>query len=509
MTSIVDWLNVGEVSAERDNNLAAYFYDAGVSKDIIGNPKQYLLLGRKGAGKTAVFLHLTRKPNELFGEHDLVVGLSLQSYNWQAHQLLIDSQKEGGFQHRDSWRFVLCIESIKAVTSHLQKHGYKIPKNLQHAANILEKLFSKPVPSWFDLLGEKLYNLAGFELPGFDVNEDTVSVTGGQISFDDIKEKRDLRTVMNRNIGALTNLLEACLKEIPENIRIFLVFDRLDEAWTASFIEQSKTIISGLLHASEHMLEKFNGLIRPIIFLREDIFWSFDINDRNKFREDCSQNLRWNPDSIEKLILTRINYYANLANQSKISSLQDLFQEKEMRSRTPPVKHLFNRTMCRPRDMVAFLRRTFQAAKDDNLVNDQATKLSTKAIYNAEPGYSEYLYDELSDEWRTQNPSFSDYLAAIENLKYAIFKPSEYHLELEKKDLATDTSEFRKIVRFLFDNSILGITVGESKTWRYKCFYPNQGFDDTGYLKVHPGLIKRLGLIEGSTGEQPQSIPIE
>lgn len=509
MTGIIDWLNVGEVSAERDNNLAAYFYDAGVSKNIINNPKQYLLLGRKGAGKTAVFLHLTRKPEDLFAKDDVVVGLSLQSYNWQAHQLLIDSQKEGGFQHRDSWRFVLYIEAVKAVVTALETSGQVVPKNLRKAATVLEKLFSKPVPSWTDLLGEKLYSLSKFELPGFDAEDEKFSATAGEVSFEDIKEKTDLRTVMNRNIGSLTNWLENCLKEIPPSIRVFLVFDRLDEAWVASFIEESKTIISGLLHASEHVLGVFKGTIRPIVFLREDIFWSFDINDRNKFREDCSDSLRWSTESIEKLILTRINYYARVAGQPEVGSLQDLFQEKEMRSRTTPVKHLFNRTMCRPRDMVAFLRRTIQAAKDDHLVSEDETKLSTKSIYNAEPGYSEYLYDELSDEWRAQNPSFGDYLAAIENLRYAIFQPSEYQAELMKKDLAADHAEFRKIVRFLFDNSILGITVGESTQWRYKCFYPNQGFVDTGYLKVHPGLIKRLGLIEGSTGEQSVSLTTE
>lgn len=508
MTGILDWLNVGEVSAERDQNLASYFYDAGVSKNIIANPKQYLLLGRKGAGKTAVFLHLTRKPADLFKTDDLVVGLSLQSYNWQAHQLLIDAQKEGGFQHRDSWRFVLYLETVKAVVTHLKNANKEVPKRLERAAAILEKLFSTPVPSWTDLLGEKIFGLGSFELPGFDMGADKFSASGGKISFEEVKEKNDLRTRMNRNIGTLTNWLEDCLYDIPAEIRVFLVFDRLDEGWVASFIEQSKTIISGLLHASEHVLGAFKGKIRPIVFLREDIFWSFDINDKNKFREDCSDSLRWSPESIEKLILTRINFYAGLSGQKSLASLQDLFQEKEMRSRTAPVKHLFNRTMCRPRDMVAFLRRTFQAAKDDNLVSDDGGKLSTKAIYAAEPGYSEYLYDELSDEWRTQNPAFSDYLAAIENLKYATFKPADYYTALEKKQLAGDLAESRKIVRFLFDNSILGITVGESKQWRYKCFYPNQGFDDTGYLKVHPGLIKRLGLTEGSAGEQaPELAP--
>ena len=38
--------------------LKDYFYDNGVSSSVVNNNKQYLLLGRKGAGKTAVFMHL-------------------------------------------------------------------------------------------------------------------------------------------------------------------------------------------------------------------------------------------------------------------------------------------------------------------------------------------------------------------------------------------------------------------------------------------------------------------
>jgi hypothetical protein len=56
---LTDWIDVGEVSAERDLFLKDYFYDNGVSSSIVNNNKQYLLLGRKGAGKTAVFIHLT------------------------------------------------------------------------------------------------------------------------------------------------------------------------------------------------------------------------------------------------------------------------------------------------------------------------------------------------------------------------------------------------------------------------------------------------------------------
>ena len=496
---ITEWIEIGEVSAERDKNLTNYFYDAGVSANIVNNPKQYLLLGRKGAGKTAVYMHLIQAPNSVFSDGDVVVGLSLQSYNWQAHHLLCNNLRSGGFQHRDSWRFVICVESIKAIVSHLQNAGNEVPKPIAKAAAVLEKLFSSPIPSWLDLLGTKLFSLATAKLPEMGSGDDGITVGGGELSFESIKEDKSLRNQLNRNMANLTDWFEKCLESTPSQMRVFLVFDRLDEAWVADFISESKSIISGLLHASEHVLHKFGGRIRPLIFLREDIFSTFDINDRNKLREDCSESLRWSQDDIEKLALERINYYAETAGMPLLSSLQEIFLEKEMRSRTTPIRHLYNRTMGRPRDMVAFLGRTFKTARADNLCSTDGNKILTRAIYAAEPGYSEYLFEELSDEWRNQNPNFLDYLRTLENLRYAAITTKELEDALTTKSLIKDRADFRNIVRFLFENSIIGITVGDSKQWRYKCFYQNQAFLDTDVIKTHPGLIKRLGLTEGAS----------
>ena len=170
-----------------------------------------------------------------------------------------------------------------------------------------------------------------------------------------------------------------------------------------------------------------------------------------------------------------------------------------MRSRATPVKHIYNRTMGRPRDMVAFLGRIFKAARSEGLRSPDGERIVTRAVYAAEPGYSEYLFEELSDEWRNQNPRFHDYLGILENLRYAAITTGELEEALTAKNLASDRADFRNTVRFLFENSIIGITVGESTQWRYRCFYPNQAFVDTDVIKVHPGLIKRLGLTEGSS----------
>jgi hypothetical protein len=182
-----------------------------------------------------------------------------------------------------------------------------------------------------------------------------------------------------------------------------------------------------------------------------------------------------------------------------LAGLQEIFIEKEMRSRATPVKHIFNRTMCRPRDMVAFLDKTFKIAKADELHSEDGAQISTQAIYDAESSYGDYLFEELSDEWRNQNKYFLDYLRTFENLRYAAITADELEEALIKKGMATDRAEFRSVVRFLFENSIIGITVGKSKQWRYRCFYPSQAFIDTDVVKVHPGLIKRLGLTESSS----------
>lgn len=490
---------MGEVSAERDNNLVHYFYDAGVSRNLVNNKRQYLLLGRKGAGKTAVYMNMLSRPLEVFKAKDLVVGMSLQSYNWQAHNLLINDLKAGGFQHRDSWRFVLCVESIRVLADHHKTAGLVLPKTLKRAESALEKIFDGPIPRWTEMLGAKLFGLSKAKLPEIGAGEDGLTASGGEISFEEIKADQTLRAKLNRNIENLTNWLERALEACPSDTRVFLIFDRLDEAWTTDFVEQSKSIISGLLHASEHVLQKFDGRIRPIVFLREDIFSTFDINDRNKLREDCSESLRWTYSDVEKLVLKRINYYADQSNQKNMGSLQDIFSDKEMRSRMSPPKHIYNRTMGRPRDMVAFLSRTFKIAKEEEFFNGDTGGILSKAIYAAEPGYSEYLYGELSDEWRSQKENFHDYLDVLENLRYATITTLELETALKAKQLVMDRADFRGVVRFLFENSIIGITVGESKQWRYRCFYPNQAFVDSEVIKVHPGLIKRLGLTEGSS----------
>lgn len=501
---ILSWIDVGLVSAERDPNLIHYFYDGGLVKTVTESEKHFLILGRKGAGKTAVFQYLQTKPQSVFAKSDLLVPLSLVDYSWNAHALLARPEKAGSMAQRDSWRLVMAVESIRAIVSFCEQEGLLLPKDMAAASSVLEKLFSKPIPTWTDLISGKLFRLSKLRLPSAGLGQTgDIKIDGGEVSFETLRADATLREQLSQNSDHLTAFLETALKSDTSRARVFLVFDRLDEAWTPGAIQTCKEIVAGLLQAAEHVLDKFAGRIRPMIFLREDIFPMLELNDKNKLRQDCSSTLMWTSDGLEQMLLRRLNFYGGKAKRPNTDSSDSLFNRKEMRNRTTPSRYILSRTMMRPRDLVTYYRAIIASMKDRArdefgtlISDDKREQLEADTIYDAEAALGEYLYDELLDEWKTQRPEVEQYLNAFANLGRATFKPEELNGQLAKQGVKLDKVGFQDILRFLYENSIIGFQVGSSTIWRFKCTHPGQSYTDSPEFRVHNGLIKRLNLRE-------------
>ncbi len=130
--NILDWIDIGKVSAERDDLLSEYFFDNGVLKSVIESPSSFLIVGRKGAGKTAVFKHLSENKDRFISKKDLLIPLSFDDYNWKIHTLLVDENKAESLAYKQSWRFVIIIECIKAYKAWFIKNNRKVPKKIRH-----------------------------------------------------------------------------------------------------------------------------------------------------------------------------------------------------------------------------------------------------------------------------------------------------------------------------------------------------------------------------------------
>lgn len=99
---LLDWISFGKVSAERDDNLSNYFFDNEVLNSVIKEKSSFLVLGRKGAGKTAVFKYLRDNHVNVIGDNSILVPLSFEDYNWNIHSILTNTSKAESMLYKQS-----------------------------------------------------------------------------------------------------------------------------------------------------------------------------------------------------------------------------------------------------------------------------------------------------------------------------------------------------------------------------------------------------------------------
>jgi len=217
--------------------------------------------------------------------------------------------------------------------------------------------------------------------------------------------------------------------------------------------------------------------------------------------------LHWNRETIQKLLLARVNYFAKNHGLSPFSELDAVFDKKEMRQRTKQINYILKRSMMRPRDIISYLGKILDSMKEkmnDPFSDEKITfnVIDSESIYNAEPGYSEWLKQEILDEWSVQNPIITDLFNSIQNNSSTNFNREELESQLRKLRIDVNSHDIITYLKFLFDNSIIGFKLGDSKEWKFKCFYPSQGFINSTEYRVHEGLVRALNLKENRESEQ-------
>lgn len=504
---MLDWINVGKLAAERDDHLSEYFFDNGVLSKVLESATSFLVLGRKGAGKTAVFNFLQQNPSRYLSRDDKLVSLTFEDYKWNVHALLQNPHAAESLAYKDSWRFVMYVEALSAMADWAAETGVNLPKSAANARKIISQLFDSPTPSIYQLVGKKLLSLSRVRLPslGVALEEGAIEASGdvGEVSFEEIKGEKTLQEALSNNISGLIEILERAVEDCCGlGCRVFICLDRVDEAWDDVSFNVSRRVIAGLVSAADSVTSKCRGQIRPVVFLREDIFEVLSLNDLNKLREDCGALLHWDHESLYRMILERVNFYARENAEAPVPEVDDLFDKREMRQRARPSTYLLRRTMMRPRDLISFLGRVIESMKEAaadpfaDLKPEPSATLSTDAIYDAEPGYSEWLINEIIDEWGVQNPAIRTYFNVIRAHGSTNITRDEFASELARQEGDVSPQAIDDALRFMFDNSIIGFKVGQSAIWRFKCVYPSQGFIASDIYHIHDGLVRGLGLKE-------------
>lgn len=369
-------INWGADSAENDPHLLRYFYDSAAFMRISKKQKQ-LVVGRKGAGKSAL-----RSRLKTFFELDpdtYVISIAPQYTTIRSILNEGDLQNSFGeeifFQH--TWLRQILTDCL-AAAGHAVKGKY--------AGHSLD--FARDVAKQLDRTSKDI-------LENITEVLTVVKAKVGELGEFGLSLEKELRSIAN------VDALEHHVLEIASGgAKFVIMFDDLDQGWDNS--RASNQLILGLLRAAT-LLNGKNGNIFPVIFLREDVYTLLMGITQHADKYRNIELIRWDRDQLLQILSTRIAF-----NRSSIAAgpVPDLFLSvfPETIGTSNTANWLLDRTLHRPRELLQ-LARTYT----ENVDSSEPNQASLRA---AETGYSTWKLTDLCGEFFNQFPNLQTFFTA-------------------------------------------------------------------------------------------------
>lgn len=472
-----------EAVREPDSFIKSFVNHAEILNSVVDEGR-FLVLGPKGAGKSALawYLKFTENDNQLsVGTRDvseLPIGEVGQ---------LKTGDAPGLDRSLNAWRFLLLCGLIDIL---LQSEDSPLSKNLQ-AVSVINKLrdfgFLDPTPKGAVLKATKMT----WKVP--------IPTAGEVLSV----ERSDSLHLMH-----LIPYMEKWIVEgANKDIKNLLILDGLDSI----YLNDSRYIpaISALVQSALHLNQKFQlagGAAGVVILIRNDVFSRLELPDGGKIREDWGIDLDW-----------RI-----LSGNASAAPLFDLVDKKAVSSsgllpydivgehfpnrvilfgRDREIyDYLLNLTRHTPRDILRLL----EHIRKEHSAYPRATRtriLRADVIHEGILQYcSKYFVDAIRNELVGRGTSGEVGRVIVDALREVGSR--RFDLDEFEASLTLKTNDAEGIpaaavaLRWLFFAGAIGNEIGGTQT-RYLQFFHRKDDNDVhlrGKLVMHNALVHAWGL---------------
>ena len=485
MRNLADVESFGAVDADADMLLDKCFEDHEAYLNAKAHNK-FLILGRKGSGKTAIYRKLLRE-----SRHDTFsFGHDFSDYPWHFH----DRQEHLGVpeEHRflQSWRYLILLTLSKVLLNNDNSQPWSDP-----AQNALAKIESfvvdtystrDPDVSQIFSPARKLRFKSSFEISWplkIGVSAEGVPIADLPIVVQEV----------NRN------LLQAVTESLNPEFDYYVCFDQLDLGFDNSLTYRSRLV--GLLLAAREInvrARQAGKRLSVLVFLRDDIYQSLSFEDKNKLTQNHTSRIEWDTTrtarTLQKLMEKRFSV-------DKPIVWNQVFDEDErMPGRQSKYQHMLDRTFLRPRDMIKFSNEVLEAFKKSDL-SDGRRKFNNRDVQFARGEYSAYLLSELDDEIPKHHPDYRTYIESLKSLESLQFTLLDFQEACEaRKTVLPSNKSPAAILGVLFEFSIVGYYSpggggqgGSEYIWRYKDVRAQFNEAASNY-RIHAGLKEILGV---------------
>ena len=383
-----------------------YFYCFSNVNEVVAGKKCFVI-GRKGAGKTAIAEHIRQSVDA----ETFVTKLSFRSFPLNMFYRLKDVNFSPESQYISIWKFLIYSSICRMMSENQRLHG----REVDELRNIFKLDIESALSDWIEQLSRPSVSL---QLLG----------VGG--SYNQKSESRE-------NVLPLSErckILERMINNNIDGCSYYVLFDELDEDFNdpedINYDSQYINLITNLFKAIAEIRSSLQAhSVFPVLFLRDDIFDRIQYSDRGKWRDDMVQ-LSWNKDSLRRLIAHRIA--RTLEEKAPESSSDDIawdemFDAQEVshgrgkRQRRSVFDHMIRQTYMRPRDAIVYIR---ECAK--LLAARHLTKITRELIHEADAEYSQYLKTEIEDEIHSVLPECRHVLNTLSWFGKQNFKHDEF-----------------------------------------------------------------------------------
>jgi hypothetical protein len=451
------------------------FLDAhGVESKILQD-HHYLVLGYKGAGKSAVAQHL-----ELLADGDpclFTETLFLSNFPYAEFRSMVPGDSDSDIRMPLGWTWVLVCQLlsmfdkdesaedtaanqlVKRTVEALREHGYVATTDIpQFVRQTVKKSLKASLPKILEYSRES---------------------TGTATS------EFDFSVLLERLVKTCTDF-----RSDSEHV---LIVDGLDDVLIGSQ-PQLKALAALFLAVARLNAQLASGgaVAKVVVLCRSDLFERIPSTNKNKIRQDSAVTLDWyhhtrTPKESELVSLARKK--AEAGGAVLLGDPLEVYFPAKMKGR-PIYNFLLDYTRHTPRDFLSLLRHC------QRHVARTTRTLSTEQIQNGIAGYSkDYFYHEIRDELVGYIPvdeadfmfeliaSCRDRLISLDKL-----------IDESKKREGPPVQKLVEHFAVLFECSAIGNCSPAARQYTFKYRNRQSQFDRNQFVAVHPGLYIALNL---------------
>jgi hypothetical protein len=457
-TGLLERIDLGDAAAENEIRALSRYFVKTPQFQQARQGHARIVIGRKGAGKTALFYGIRSQFSPKGGK--IIVDLKPEGHQFiRLRETVLAKLSEGLQLHTLTafWHYLLLLEITNKVLEKERSMAYQNP-DLYAKFVQLESLYKEQLNARGDF-SERLMTVV------YRLVEDFPNKTPESISTADITN-----AIYHKDIE---NLNQKLLDHLQDFDGIWILFDNIDKGFPTHGLQKSDIlIIRCLLEASRKLqasLGSRNIECLTTIFIRKDVYDHLvDMTpDRGK---ETNVNLDWSDiELVKELLLKRIRYH--------VPELKGSFEEVWGRLFTPNVggessfEYLLSRTFLRPRDILNIVRKCIQVAASRG-----HTRVQEEDIFTAESQFSVDMLDEIRYEIRDVYPDIPDFALSFLNVTEP-FSTDELYLRFMDAGVAEDRLEGVKNILLWF--SFIGVHSNETDSYAYEMFY------DVSKLEAH------------------------